>query len=288
MRTINKVVKAQKVNMGGIFLDQAIPLRGIDQISPFLLIHHWAQDFPGGQKQKQVGVGPHPHRGFTPVTLIFEGSVHHRDSLGFEDIIYAGGTQWMNSGSGIIHSERPGKEIAENGGKFEIIQFWVNSPASNKMDKAFYQPLKKDTMPQVVSKDKKFEIGVVAGKFQDKSSPLRSLTPMLVLRIDYTEGGEIEIPLPSDFNALLYQLDGTLDVNGTEASDKDMVWFNNDGDKIVLKSKKAGRAILLSGKPIEESLATYGPFVMNTQEEIMTAINDYQSGKMGQLIEKFE
>jgi len=125
MRTVKNKSKADKVNMGGIVLDQALPYRGTDQIDPFLLIHHWTDELKGNQKQQNVGVGPHPHRGFSPVTFIFNGGVHHRDSKGHESVVLSGGTQWMNSGSGIIHSERPTKELAENGGKFEIIQFWI-------------------------------------------------------------------------------------------------------------------------------------------------------------------
>ena len=113
-RSIKKLLKAQKVNMGGVILDQALPLREVDQIDPILLIHHWKDDLKGGKHQSKVGVGPHPHRGFAPVTFIFQGAVHHRDSVGGNSIVMAGGTQWMDSGSGIVHSERPSVELATN------------------------------------------------------------------------------------------------------------------------------------------------------------------------------
>lgn len=289
MRSIKSIVKAQKVNMGGIILDQALPLNGINLIDPFLLIHHWAQEYKGGEKQENLGVGPHPHRGFSPVTFIFEGTVHHRDSQGFEAKIGGGGTQWMNSGKGIIHSERPGKEIAEKGGKFELIQFWVNAPSKNKMDEPAFWPLHKEETPWVKSTDGKVHTGVVAGEFKGKTSSITPYSPMLILRFEVEKGGKETIEIPENYNALLYQLDGELKVNGgTQTSGKDMVWFENDGKQISIEGLSDTRAILLAGQPINESVATYGPFVMNTEQEIHSAIRDYQAGKMGRLVEKFD
>ena len=132
MKVIKGIYSADKVDMGGILLDQPLPNGRLDSVDPFLLIHHWSDQLPGGQKQKDLGVGPHPHRGFSPVTLIFQGSLRHRDSFGNDEIVEAPGAQWMHSGKGIVHSERPSESLAEGGGPFEIIQFWVNSPAESK------------------------------------------------------------------------------------------------------------------------------------------------------------
>ncbi|MFT4662758.1 MAG: redox-sensitive bicupin YhaK (pirin superfamily) [Patiriisocius sp.] len=288
MRSIKKKTKAFKVNMGGVMLEQALPYKGTDQVDPFLLIHHWSDKLKGGQKQQNVGVGPHPHRGFAPVTFIFNGGVHHRDSEGHESIVSAGGTQWMNSGKGIIHSERPTKELAENGGQFEIIQFWINAPAKNKLDTPKYQPLENGNTPKLVSDDGKISVGVVAGELNGVCGIIESYSDLLVLRMDYKAGGKMTIPVDKEFNALFYNLDGNIIVNGEGMEDKDMLEFNNDGSEVILETKTAGRAILLSGRPINEPLATYGPFVMNTQQEIMDAVADYQGGKMGRLIEKFD
>jgi redox-sensitive bicupin YhaK (pirin superfamily) len=289
MRSIRKIVKADKVNMGGIILDQPLPHRGIDQISPFLLIHHWDDVLKGGQNPATLGVGPHPHRGFAPVTFIFKGDLHHRDSVGNSSIVAAGGTQWMNSGNGIIHSERPSKELASKGGGFELIQFWVNAPANKKMEKPNYIPLQKEETPVVKSKDGKVNIGVIAGELEGKSSKISTYSPLFVLRIDGQKGGKTEIPIPENFNALTYQLDGHAKVNqAKDSKSRDMVWFKNDGKSIHLEFLDDSRMILLAGEPIDEPLATYGPFVMNTQEELMAAIRDYQSGKMGQLVEDFD
>lgn len=289
MRTIKQVIQSQKVNMGGNILDQPLPVRGLDQIDPFLLVHHWEDVLPGQQTQQEVGVGPHPHRGFAPVTFIFKGGVHHRDSMGRSDIIHAGGTQWMNSGNGIIHSERPYKELAAEGGDFELIQFWVNAPAARKMDPPNYQPLSLENTPQVLSEDGKIHIGVVAGELEGVEGPIDTYSPLLILRLEMAAGGKKKIPLPSHYNAFLYLLDGEATINGTEAiTGRQLVYFNNDGNEIEIEALATGRAILLSGQPIAEPVATYGPFVMNTEQEIVTAIQDFQTGKMGQLNEIFE
>ncbi len=288
MRTIKRKFKAEKVNMGGIILDQALPLNGIDQIDPFLLIHHWKSTMKGNQKQQEVGVGPHPHRGFAPVTFIFEGSLQHRDSAGHNSIVHKGGTQWMNSGKGIIHSERPTKELAAQGGEFEIIQFWVNAPKARKLDEPNYQPLSYEEMPKFTSKDGKIVVGVVAGTVSETQGIIDTYSPLLALRLDIEKGGTINLPIPKNYNAFLYQLDGKTTVNGETASNKDLVWFNNDGDSVSIEGLETGKAIVLAGEPINEPLATYGPFVMNSESEIVAAIQDYQAGKMGVLREVFE
>lgn len=288
MKKIINIRKAQKVNMGGIILDQALPLRGLDMIDPFLLIHHWADESNGGKQPHEVGVGPHPHRGFSPVTFIFEGDVHHRDSIGNSEVVSAGGMQWMNSGSGIVHSERPSKALAKNGGKFEIIQFWVNSPASEKMKAASYQPLTDEDTPKVHSKDNKLLYRVVNGEFRGKKGPIKADSELLILRLDFEKDGQDSFAIPEDMNALLYILEGDLEVCDKPVDTKDMVQFEASNEAIKIVAKSSGRAILLAGVPIKEPVSTYGPFVMNSQREIIEALNDYESGKMGRLVETFE
>lgn len=288
MRTIRQIFPAERVRMGEILLDQPLPARGLDQVDPFLLVHHWADTLKGGEHPSQLGVGPHPHRGFTPATFIFRGSLHHRDSTGRSDIVVEGGVQWMNSGRGIVHSERPPKELAAEGGEFEIIQFWVNAPAAKKMEAPSYQPLPPSKTPIIPSNDGKAKIGLVAGEFAGQKGLIQSHSPVLILRIDIEANGKAEIPIPENYNAFIYQLDGALQVNGdTPTKAKDLTLFNNDGTGIKIEATEDTRLILLSGAPINEPVATYGPFVMNTQDEVMQALRDYQLGKMGQLIEEF-
>ena len=250
---------------------------------------HWKDTLKGGKKQSRVGVGPHPHRGFAPVTFIYQGGVHHRDSLGTESIVMEGGTQWMDSGKGIIHSERPTKELAEHGGTFEIIQFWVNVPSHKKLLPPTYKPLKLEDTPFVLSRDKKVETRVVSGNFKGYKGPINGLHNYLLLRLSFKPEGNETIEIPKDYNALLYVLEGEASINDEYTTNtKNMIWLNNDGDKIKIKANSNTQMILLSGKPINEPVASYGPFVMNTNNEIMQAMEDYQSGKMGVLHEKFE
>ena len=289
MKTIKNIYKAEQINMGGVLLDQALPVSNISYFDPFLLIHHWRQVFEGGQEQSELGVGPHPHRGFAPVTLIFEGSVYHQDSLGNKSLVKKGGTQWMNSGKGIIHSERPSEKLAKLGGVFEIIQFWVNIPAKNKTDKATYQALMSEDMPEIVSDGGLVKVGVVAGSFMGVQSPIKAITDLMILRFEFSKGGKIKFPVSENFNTLFYQLDGSVIVNkNTKADAKDMIIFNSEGELIELEALEDTRAIILSGIPINEKVVSYGPFVMNTKEQIYSAINDYHSGKMGKLKEQFD
>lgn len=285
-RSVKKIIAAQKVNMGGHILDQPLPVNGVDQIDPFLLIHHWKRLMKGGDQQKHVGVGPHPHRGFSPVTFVFEGAVEHRDSLGNRATVTKGGTQWMHAGKGITHSERPSKTIAEEGGLQEFIQFWVNTPATHKMETPYYLPISHKATPKVHKGA--VEISVVAGSFENKNGPAKTYSNQTLLRGETRANDNITITIPKDYNMLIYILNGSIKTNGTEAKTKDLIWYNNDSDTVNLELSKGTRFIVLSGQPINESLSSYGPFVMNSQTEILEALKDAQMGKMGVLIEDFD
>ena len=288
MKSIKQIIKSEKVNMGGIILDQPLPNKFMDQIDPFLLIHHWDDELKGGKHQKETGVGPHPHRGFSPVTLIFKGGVQHRDSRGNNSIVTEGGTQWMYAGRGITHSERPVKELAESGGTLEFIQFWVNVPAKHKMDEPYYRAVSKEDTPIYISDDKKIEVAVVSGELNGVKGKVNTFTPLNTLRFNFLMNGETEFEIPSNHNTLFYLMKGKLKVNDEQEIDaKDLVYFNNDDSKIKFTAIENGYGILLSGTPIDEEVTSYGPFVMNTQTEIMEALRDAQMGKMGVLIEDF-
>lgn len=285
-RSVKKIIAAQKVNMGGHILDQPLPVNGIDQIDPFLLIHHWKRLMKGGDQQKHVGVGPHPHRGFSPVTFVFEGAVEHRDSLGNRATVTKGGTQWMHAGKGITHSERPSKTIAEEGGLQEFIQFWVNTPAAHKMETPYYLPISYKDTPKVHKGA--IEIGVVAGSFENKNGPAKTYNNQILLRGETHANDNISITIPENYNMLIYILNGSITTGGVEAKTKDLIWYNNDSDMVNLQLIEGTRFIVLSGEPINEKLSSYGPFVMNTQTEILEALKDAQMGKMGVLIEDFD
>ena len=285
-RTIKKIIPSQKINMGGIFLQQPLPNSNIKQIDPFILIHHGALPVKKGKGQSESGVGPHPHRGFSPVTFVFKGGVQHQDSLGNNETVLQGGTQWINAGKGIIHSERPTKEMVEHGGENEIIQFWVNTPGKYKMENPDYLPLSKEDTPAIYKENAVVQI--VAGEFEDAVGPAKTYSPQTLLRFETKSGAELSVSLPKSYNTLIYLLDGVIESCDKTIHEKEMVWFENDGDCVQLKVTKSARFILLSGEPIGEPLITYGPFVMNSQEEINQAIIDYQNGEMGSLQESFD
>ena len=285
-RTINQIIPAQKVNMGGHIIDQPLPTRKIDNLDPFLLIHHWHNHLPGNQKQQDVGVGPHPHCGFSPVTFIFKGAVEHRDSLGNRAIVENGGTQWMFSGNGITHSERFPKQLVEDGGELEFIQFWVNAPAKFKNKPPYYQPISQADTPLV--EEDKSKIWTVSGEYKGIKGVAPTYSPQLLLRGEIQQNGHLDIPIPESFNALIYVLNGNLEIDKKTLVTKDMGILNLDGNNINIKANEDTRFIILSGEPINEPIATYGPFVMNDQTELMQALKKAQMGKMGVLIEEFD
>ena len=285
-RTIDQIIPAQKVNMGGHIIDQPLPTRKIDNLDPFLLIHHWHNHLPGNQKQQDVGVGPHPHCGFSPVTFIFKGAVEHRDSLGNRAIVENGGTQWMFSVNGITHSERFPKQLVEDGGELEFIQFWVNAPAKFKNKPPYYQPISQAATPLV--EEDKSKIWTVSGEYKGIKGVAPTYSPQLLLRGEIQQNGHLDIPIPESFNALIYVLNGNLEIDKKTLVTKDMGILNLDGNNINIKANEDTRFIILSGEPINEPIATYGPFVMNDQTELMQALKKAQMGKMGVLIEEFD
>jgi quercetin 2,3-dioxygenase len=285
-RSVSRLLYAQQVDMGGLSVRQPLPTQQVNQVDPFLLLHHADIEVPLNVEPRHAGVGPHPHRGFSPVTFIFKGGVHHRDSRGNNSIIYSGGAQWMNAGMGMLHSERPPHDIHERGGRQEIIQLWINTPARNKMDQPAYFPLKADDVPRKQSDDGNVMIKVFAGEFEGVRGPIPSQAVVNAATLEFKKGGKLAIGLPGHHNALLYLLDGQLKLDGFGLVDGlYLVHFKNDGDGISIVALEDTRALLLSGEPLNEDVVSYGPFVMNTQTQIMEAMRDYQMGKMGVLIE---
>lgn len=272
--------------MGGMPIRQPLPTQQVQQIDPFLLLHHANIKAPAHIDPDHAGVGPHPHRGFSPVTFIFQGGVHHRDSRGNDSVIYAGGAQWMNAGMGIIHSERPPHDIHEIGGRQEIIQLWINTPSKNKMDQPAYYPLSKEQAPTFYNDDHLVSGRVFSGEIMGVKGPIPSQAIVNAATLEFKKRGTISIPLPTTHNALIYLLDGKMTVeNFGLVEELHLVHFNTDGDGIRMTALEDTRVLLLSGEPINEKVVSYGPFVMNSQTQIMEAMRDYQMGKMGVLIE---
>ena len=273
--------------MGGMPIRQPLPTQNVQQVDPFLLLHHANIKAPSHIEPDDAGVGPHPHRGFSPVSFIFQGGVHHRDSRGNDSVVYAGGMQWMNAGMGVIHSERPPHDILEIGGRQELIQLWVNNPAKHKMDQPTYFPLQANDVPKTISADGLITVNVFAGEILGVKVNTPTLSAVNAATVYAKNGGKISIPLPTSHNALLYLLDGKILLDGYGVVEgHNATVLKNDGEGISFEAQADTRMLLLSGEPLNEKVVSYGPFVMNTQTQIMEAMRDYQMGKMGVLIEE--
>jgi len=284
-RKIKAVSPANMVNMGGFHVRQPLPTSTIDNIDPFLLLHHAEVNYKDSKGSLESGVGPHPHRGFSPVSFVFEGGVHHRDSLGNNSIIRDGGVQWINSGSGIMHSERPPQDLVGKDLQQEFIQLWVNTPAAHKMDAPSYQGYAKEEIPTLESKDGLVEVKVVAGEVGGVKGPVSTKTDVMAAMVFLKENGSQTIKLDHSHDAMIYLLNGKVKINGIDIAGKNLVIFNTEGDGFSIEAIETSKALLLSGAPIKEPICSYGPFVMNKQSEIIDALNDAQSGKMGVLHE---
>ena len=284
-KTIQNIVASPLVNMGPIRLRQPLPTQGIENVDPFLLLHHYGP-YAISEFNNPFDLGPHPHRGFEPITLLFKGEQLHRDSLGNEMVVKAGGVQWTTAGRGIIHAEAPTKAFVKKGGDLEGIQLWLNLPAKDKMMTPNYQHLEDEQIPKVYSDDKKVQLNIVAGHQNGKEGLITTQTSVNVFTANADEGGQLEIEIPENHQSLIYLLDGEILVNSTEVLKKgenQMVTFHQDGNTIKFEAKSASTLLILSGAPIKEKVTQYGPYVMNTQTEILEAMRDYQQGKMGYL-----
>ena len=284
-KTIEKVVTSPIVNMGPIRLRQPLPTQGLENVDPFILLHHYGP-YAISEFNNPFDLGPHPHRGFEPITLLFNGEQFHRDSLGNEMTVKAGGVQWTTAGRGIIHAEAPTKEFVKRGGDLEGIQLWLNLPAKYKMMTPNYQHLEDEQIPKLFSEDKKVQLNIVAGHQKEVLGNITTQTEVNVFTAIAQEKGKIEIDIPKHHKSLIYLLEGEIVVNAKQVLTKgnhQMVTFNTDGDLIEFEATEKSTLLILSGAPINEKVTQYGPYVMNTQTEILEAMRDFQQGKMGYL-----
>ncbi|TYA71798.1 pirin family protein [Seonamhaeicola marinus] len=283
LNTIKRAGKSHFVNMGPIRLRQPFPTQAIEMIDPFILLHHYGP-YHISPESNPFDLGPHPHRGFEPITFLVQGEQLHRDSLGNESIVKAGDVQWTTAGRGIIHSEGPSKSFVERGGNIEGIQLWLNLPAEKKMMQPNYQHAKHDDFNVVTSEDNKVETRIIAGTLGNSYGKILTQTAVNAFMIDAKVGGEVTIPYNSSHQSMLYLLNGKVIVNAVEALEFDknqLMEFMQDGDGIKIKAEADSKLLFLSGEPLNETVATYGPYVMNNQTELLEAMRDYQMGKMG-------
>ncbi len=283
-RTIKRIILSQDIEMGDVTVKQPLPVGNIEQVDPFLLLHHFGPKTQEPHERNIMDIGPHPHRGFEPVTFIFKGEVHHRDSRDNDSVIKSGGVQWMTAGMGIVHSEAAAKTFVENGGELEIIQLWINLPAKLKMVQPRYQGFQRDGIPFYADQENKVRVNVFSGNYEDVKGPIDSLTGITAFSLEMKKGGKLRFTENIDRNAILYQLNGTASVNGVSMGNTKLAIFNQDGKDIEIEALTDSVLLYLSGTPIGEKVAQHGPFVMNDQTEILRAMRDYQMGKMGVLI----
>ncbi|CRF10035.1 TPA: pirin family protein [Yersinia enterocolitica] len=253
------------------------------QLSPFLLLDYAGpMDFTPTQHRR--GVGQHPHRGFETVTIVYDGEVEHRDSTGKGGIIGPGDVQWMTAGGGILHEEFHSDAFAKRGGAFEMVQLWVNLPAKDKMTAPGYQAIRNETIPQVALAEGAGSLRVIAGDYAGKNGPANTFSPLNVWDIRLNQGKSAEFSLPDGWNTALIVLRGTVQVNGDAiARDAEMVLLDSAGSNVTIEANNDAVLLLLSGEPIDEPIIGYGPFVMNTQEQIAEAIADFNSGRFGSM-----
>jgi quercetin 2,3-dioxygenase len=258
------------------------PSNGVE-VSPFLML-----DYAGPLKfepsSKPRGVGEHPHRGFETVTIAYQGSVGHRDSAGNSGVIYPGDVQWMTAASGVVHEELHEAEFTKNGGIFEMVQLWVNLPKAQKMSKPRYQGITKDQIP-VIELPGGGHARVIAGELLGRLGPAKTFTPVGLFDVILKAGERFELPLPDGHNAAVVLRKGDVLLNGTEhlRGEALIAPLTEEGDGVILEAKEDTHLLILSGEPIDEPVASYGPFVMNTQEELKQAVADYRAGRMGHL-----
>ncbi|MDR6196648.1 pirin family protein [Siphonobacter sp. SORGH_AS_0500] len=280
LRSIHKIIHPQPRPMGPLTMHQPLPAAGLDQIDPFLLLHHHGpQVFPA--HNNGLPFSPHPHRGFETVTFIYEGDVQHRDSSGFASTIKKGGVQWMTTGSGLVHAEESSEEFLESGGPVELIQLWTNLPARYKMVKPNYTGLQEQDIP-LASVDKG-SVAVISGEWNGIKGPIQPLIDLSLANVSLQTGGSFTRTIPAQQNILFYLLNGSIIVNGREVNNRSLVQFANDGNEITVEATSDSRILIGSAEPLNEPVVAHGPFVMNTYEEIQQAITDYQLGKMGVL-----
>ena len=279
-KSVAQVYRSQPSQVGdGFTIRRPLPNHGLKQLSPFLLLDHAGPtEVPPSDYQR--GVDEHPHRGFETVTIVYSGAVEHRDSAGHSGHIGPGGVQWMTAGAGVVHEEKHGHAFSQQGGTLEMIQLWVNLPKAHKMTRPRYQEI---TAPQIPVVDAPgSSVRVIAGTYQEHTGPAQTFTDLTLLDLRLEAGASLEMPLSKNHNTGVYVLRGDVRTNGTAVGEAELAVFEH-GQTLHLKASADSTVLLLSGAPIREPVASYGPFVMNNSQELMQAVRDYEEGKMGTL-----
>lgn len=254
-----------------------------DRMSPFYLLDYNARiDFT--PREEPRGVGVHPHRGFETVTIAYRGKVQHHDSRGNKGVISPGDIQWMTAGAGILHKEYHESEFSKKGGPFQVVQLWVNLPAKDKMTPPKYQTITNERIPKYILPGQAGVVEVIAGEYEGTKGVATTFTEIEMYNIRLNPGARIQFSLPEEYNTGILVIEGQVRVNDRDDAPEDyFVLFRNKGERISVSTASGGLLLVLSGKPLREPIMAYGPFLMNTKDEILQAFDDLNAGKFGEL-----
>lgn len=278
-RTIKRLHPAIRDDIGDLITQRPLPNPHLPQLDPFLFLnHHGPQTYP--PHNHGLPFGPHPHRGFETVTFILDGLLTHQDSAGHESIIRAGGVQWMTAGRGIVHAEVSPAEFLRDGGPLELLQLWVNLPPHLKMTAPAYTGLQREQIPAIAVNDK-VTLNLIAGSYKGTAGPVQSLTGVFMSTIELAPGGRLQVDGLLGRTVFLYVVRGVVEVEGDKVGEMHLAEMNEEGDSIVIAAEMPALLVLGHAEAINAPVVAHGPFVMNTREEIVEAINDYQSGIFG-------
>ena len=254
------------------------------RMSPFLLLDYAPVHYFPPNNGAPRGVGPHPHRGIETVTIAYKGKVEHNDSTGAGGIIEEGGVQWMTSGSGILHKEYHEKKFSKKGGEMQMVQLWVNLSAKDKMTEPKYQNIENKDLAKVDLGNGIGSIDIIAGEFENNKGPASSFSPLSLFNVKLKKGKGTSFSFNENHNTGLLIIKGSVTVNNSDkAPTNHFVLFENKGTEFTLRADEDAVVLVLSGEPIDEPIASYGPFVMKTNDEIRQTIDDFNSGKFGYL-----
>ncbi|MBC7937521.1 MAG: pirin family protein [Rhizobacter sp.] len=259
---------------------QPLPHMDFRFANPFIVLHHKLPETIAAGSERRIH--PHPHRGFSPVTIVLQGEGYHKDNAGHDETVVEGDVQWMFAGKGLLHSEGPSDKILKNGGVQEFIQLWINVPKANKLDEPFYQAAKKEDQPKVLEQDGA-DLKLSAGTYDGKTGPLRSFTPVTIVSGSISGGTRLLFPAMPGYWTLIYISQGKLCVNQETVEEHHLIVFEKENDEIMVCAEADTQILFLSAQPIDEPVAAKDNFVMNTMEEVNQAMEDYKSGLFGTL-----
>jgi len=282
MRTVHALHPAHRDDIADLVTRRPLPGPRLPQVDPFLFLnHHGPQVYP--PNNRGLPFGPHPHRGFETVTIAYKGRVEHHDSRGGGGIIGEGDVQWMTAGSGLLHKEFHEQEANREGGPFQMVQLWVNLPAKDKMTEPKYQAITNAEMGRV-KLPLGGEVEIIAGEFEGVKGPATTFTPVHLYNLKMKQGETVELSYSEGYTTALLAVEGSALLNGSEKLPlNNLALFEREGEELRVEALEDSTFLLMSGEPLNEPIAQYGPFLMNTQAEIAQAIDDYQQGKFGYL-----